>query len=120
MWFKNLLKKFREGYVVNQVNQIKLPKFEKSNIVRKNIIFSGNVQGVGFRMEVYLIANKLGLVGFVKNKADGSVEAEIQGEEEKIQFLKEFMCSLKRATITDINEKDILVREEDKEFSIKY
>lgn len=53
--FKKLIKKFKEGYVVNQVEKIKVPKFNKGNIVRKNIVFSGNVQGVGFRMDRIII-----------------------------------------------------------------
>lgn len=117
---KKFIKKFKEEYLVNQVEKIDFTKFGESDVVRKNIIFFGNVQGVGFRMEVYLIATKLGLTGWVMNKADGSVEAEIQGEENKINFLKKIMCSLKRSNVTDINEKDILIIVEDKEFSIKY
>lgn len=120
MSFKSFLKGIRDGYVTSQVEHIKLPKFEKSNVVRKNIIFSGKVQKVGFRLEVYLIATKVGLTGWVKNREDGSVEAEIQGEKDKIDFLKEFMCSLKRAKVTDIKEINLLVKDEDKEFSIIY
>ena len=48
--------------------------------VRKHIIFSGRVQGVGFRYTACYLARPLGLTGWVKNLTDGRVEAELQGQ----------------------------------------
>lgn len=50
---------------------------------------AGRVQGVGFRMFVRENAKRLGLVGWVKNMDDGTVDFEAQGEEEKLQALFE-------------------------------
>lgn len=41
----------------------------------------GKVQGVGFRAYTKKQADKLGLVGWVKNQDDGSVRCIAQGEE---------------------------------------
>ena len=40
--------------------------------IRKHMIFSGEVQGVGFRYTAYMAAGKLGLSGWVANLEDGS------------------------------------------------
>ena len=50
------------------------------NVVRKHIIFSGRVQGVGFRYTACYLARSLGLTGWVKNLWDGDVEMEVQDE----------------------------------------
>lgn len=47
---------------------------------RRNIIFHGRVQGVGFRYQAYETARQFGLTGWVKNLCDGTVEMEVQGE----------------------------------------
>ena len=47
--------------------------------VAKHIIFSGTVQGVGFRFTAHRIARRYDLVGFVKNLPDDSVEMLAQG-----------------------------------------
>ena len=52
------------------------------------IKISGMVQGVFFRDSAKQEAKKLGLVGYAKNLADGSVEIVACGDEEKI---KEFI-----------------------------
>jgi len=46
-----------------------------------NISVQGKVQGVWFRKCTQEKATKLGLVGFVMNKNDGSVYIEISGKE---------------------------------------
>lgn len=47
--------------------------------VRYRFLFTGNVQGVGFRWTNQGTARELGLTGWVLNLNDGSVEMEIQG-----------------------------------------
>lgn len=50
----------------------------------------GHVQGVGYRYNTKLKADELGLRGIVKNEPDGSVYAEIEGEEELLQRMIEW------------------------------
>lgn len=56
----------------------------KMNDTARHIIFSGYVQGVGFRFTTHRIANRYGLTGFVRNLPDGSVEMLAQGKAEDI------------------------------------
>ena len=107
MNIKEKFKTIRDNYIINQVERVELPNFEQSKILRKNLTFKGRVQKVGFRLEVSLIANKLGLTGWARNTPQGEVEVEIQGEEDKIDFLIKFMKSLKRIKIIEVKEQII-------------
>ena len=104
------LKFIRDNYVINQVKKVKLPEFEPGNIRRYKITFSGRVQNVGFRLEVCELAKRLGLTGFCKNLENGDVLAEMQGEDEKIQYLLIFMESLKRIKIKNKTVEEVEVR----------
>ena len=48
---------------------------------RYKIIAHGRVQGVGFRWTALREAQRNGLTGWVRNRADGAVEMEAQGPE---------------------------------------
>jgi len=49
------------------------------------------VQGVGFRYSAVSQAERLDLAGWVKNRADGSVEGVAQGEEGKLQQFRQWL-----------------------------
>jgi len=44
-----------------------------------HVVVSGRVQGVGFRYAARVEAVGLGLTGWIRNRADGSVEARFEG-----------------------------------------
>lgn len=48
------------------------------------MIFTGRVQGVGFRYKVCYAARHHGMTGFARNEYDGSVTVELQGTREQI------------------------------------
>ncbi len=57
-------------------------------------LFSGYVQGVGFRYTARRVAQSLGLVGWVKNCYDGRVELVAEGEEDTLQqMLTQLNCT---------------------------
>lgn len=56
----------------------------------RQIRVSGRVQGVGFRYALRDEARRLGLHGWVRNCADGSVEALLQGEDAAVASLVEW------------------------------
>ncbi len=55
--------------------------------VGRHLRVSGRVQGVFFRAWTREQADSLGLSGWVRNCADGSVEAEVHGELEAVDEL---------------------------------
>ena len=52
--------------------------------IRKHIIVTGEVQGVGFRYRVSRAAAHYGVTGWVRNLPDGSVEMELEGIREDL------------------------------------
>ncbi len=79
-----------------------------------HLIIKGIVQGVSFRYYTRKKATELNIVGFVKNKKDGTVEVLAQGREEE---LKRFIAWCKEgpemATVKDL---DIIWEKPQKEF----
>ena len=55
--------------------------------MKKHLVISGKVQGVGFRYWLQRLAIEKNICGWVKNKVSGNVEALIIGEEKEIQEL---------------------------------
>jgi acylphosphatase len=56
-----------------------LPRSD-SGFERREIYFSGRVQGVGFRFTTQNTAEGFNIVGFVRNLPDGRVECVVEGE----------------------------------------
>ena len=56
-------------------------------VVARQILVSGIVQGVGYRMWLRRTAVDLGLRGFVRNLDDGRVEAFVEGDERNVDAL---------------------------------
>jgi len=53
--------------------------------VRVHVLISGRVQGVFFRQNTKLRAEIFGVKGWVRNLADGRVEAVFEGEESAVK-----------------------------------
>ena len=116
MKLKEKFKEVRNNYVINQVAGIKMPQFEADVMRRYRIRFSGRVQKVGFRMEVYELAKRLGLTGYCRNLENGDVLAELQGEKNRIRFLVSYMERLKRIHIRKKVVKRMHLNAAEKEF----
>lgn len=58
-----------------------------SSLQARRIVVTGVVQGVGYRWNTVQQAQLLGLLGWVRNRRDGSVEAVAQGSSEMLVTL---------------------------------
>ncbi len=86
---------------------------------RYYIIYSGIVQGVGFRGRAIQIARKYALSGYVRNCSNGDVECEIQGENVD-DFVKETITSDRFAKVFDYSLKQIPLKEDEKGFKVRF
>lgn len=59
-------------------------------MIAKRIQVFGRVQGVGFRWFTCREAQRLGIVGWVRNLRDGSVEIHAQGPESLVDALQDW------------------------------
>ncbi len=57
-------------------------------MIAKRIQVYGHVQGVGFRRASCREAGRLGVTGWVRNRHDGSVEIQVQGELEAVTAME--------------------------------
>ena len=58
-------------------------------MIRRDVIYTGRVQGVGFRWTTNQIAKDFDVVGTVENRADGSVYMVVEGLENEVDaFMK--------------------------------
>ena len=55
--------------------------------MKKHIVISGKVQGVGFRYWLYEAAIQRNIDGWVKNKISGEVEALLIGNDTDVNYL---------------------------------
>ncbi|MEM7816792.1 MAG: acylphosphatase [Candidatus Aenigmatarchaeota archaeon] len=85
-----------------------------------HILFSGRVQGVGFRYTARAFAKRYNLKGWVMNLSDGRVELEIQGED---SYIENFLNDLKEefsGYIRDIEIEELPFLRNYKDFFIKF
>ena len=64
-----------------------------SQRVRKQLLYEGRVQGVGFRITTRRLASGFPVSGFVRNLSDGRVELVVEGDEVSVQS---FLAAISR------------------------
>ena len=87
---------------------------------RIHVLYTGKVQGVGFRFTAEAIARKFKINGWVSNLRDGRVEVLAEGEE---SALKDFLSGIGEEMARYITDTELSWKEstgEFKGFGIKF
>ncbi len=89
-------------------------------VARAHVIFSGFVQGVGFRYTTKMLASGYALTGWVRNLPDGTVEVEAQGEKEEIRTFLDRVKSEMERNITDVKIAWTNARKREEGFAVRF
>jgi acylphosphatase len=88
---------------------------------RVHVIVEGRVQGVFFRAYTKDEASRLGLAGWVRNRADGSVEAEIEGEAPAVEMMLQWLHEgSPGAAVTTVHVAEVTPVGDSRSFAIRY
>lgn len=75
---------------------------------RVHVIVDGGVQGVGYRYTMRMVARDAGVTGWVRNRRDGTVEAEFEGQDPQVDAVLAWMAegppgaSVRSAAVTEL------------------
>lgn len=72
--------------------------------IRYDVIFTGRVQGVGFRYTTCRVARDFAVTGWVRNEPDGSVRCVVQGAGDE---LDRFVAAVQAAMSGSVRETRI-------------
>jgi acylphosphatase len=88
---------------------------------RVHVIITGKVQMVFFRMETQKAALNYGICGWVKNRADGAVEAVFEGDSDQIEkTIKWCWKGSPRSVVQDVTVDQEAYTGEYSDFTITY
>lgn len=88
---------------------------------RAHVFIEGRVQGVGFRHFTKTNARQHGIEGWVKNLADGRVEAVFEGDEDQVQTMIDLVKEGPRASrVANVDVKWETPKREFNAFQVAY
>ena len=84
------------------------------------VIYSGRVQGVGFRWNAREIARRFPVVGYVCNLPDGTVELVVRGAPDRVREYLDAVARRFRNHMTGSDIQPIVLAEELESFDIRH
>lgn len=84
------------------------------------IIYSGRVQGVGFRYTTCNISGRYKVSGYVKNLTDGTVEAVVTGPAGEVSDFMAEIAEAMRGSIAAIRSEPYVSEETFRGFRVRY
>jgi acylphosphatase len=89
-------------------------------MLRRTTIFTGHVQGVGFRYTTQQLARGFDLTGYVRNLPDGNVELVVEGEAPEIDRFLEALTEKMNSFIRNRRDTDSPAQREFEDFSVRH
>ena len=86
---------------------------------RYYIVYQGIVQGVGFRGKALSCARKYHLSGYVRNRMNGDVDCEVQGEDVDA-FVKETVAGDRFIKVFDYSIRELPLVEGESSFKVRF
>ena len=90
------------------------------NVVRNRVIFTGRVQGVGFRHATKMQARSFRVCGYVRNLKDGTVELLIEGVDKEVAWFIASVQERMAGVINETNKTTEVASGEFADFSVLY
>ena len=87
---------------------------------QRRIWFSGRVQGVGFRYTAFAIAERMAVVGYVRNLADGRVYLVVEGSPDELDRYIGVVQQQMAGNITSMETEQLRANGEFDEFHIRW
>ena len=87
---------------------------------RRQVIYSGNVQGVGFRYRTCALAREFEVGGFVRNLSDGRVELIAEGSVTELDHFLEALAERMSGKIDDAHSDTLPAEGDFARFEIRY
>lgn len=91
----------------------------ETHIVRREMRFTGSVQGVGFRYRAQYAADGCGITGWVKNEWDGSVLMQVQGTPAQIDEMLKRINAGTYISIDRMDSRELPTEDDERGFHIR-
>ena len=86
---------------------------------RREVWFSGRVQGVGFRYTTHRLAANFDVTGFVENLPDGRVHLLVEAPPQETSAFVDAICQKMQANIVDLDQTTLAATHEFESFEIR-
>ncbi len=93
---------------------------QQTPISRRVILFTGQVQGVGFRFTTMNVASRFEVTGFVRNLPDGRVELVAEGSPAELDRLRRAIEDVMGGNINEATATDLPATGEFGSFEISF
>lgn len=91
-----------------------------AEVIRRRLLYSGRVQGVGFRQTTCMISRGHAITGYVKNLPDGRVEAVVEGDAGEVDRFQAAVVDEMREYIRDVKAESAVATGEFSGFGVRY